>query len=230
MAASEPFIQGKTRELKQIVPLLKGCFAQVYLMVSAYEADPLGLTFSEVQDLTGLSRPSVSAALSFLSRNNLIESRMEEGAPRYRTCFGFYYRGGQTNTRTNSDAEIIFTSDVHDVEKNDTPPLDEMSKHSFNHEAATILERAGLEGKNLERLALKVSPTTAQQWAEWIEYADPNRWTNPAGYCYNRLKVNPTEKPPYVKKPQVAEARDYKKNPVVTGRLAEKYLAPQEQP
>jgi len=214
MTIAEPFIQGKAHELKQIVPMLRGCFAQVYLLIGAYEVDPLGLTFSEICELTGLSKPSVSAAIKFLSRNNIITSQREENAIRYHACFGFYFRGSPVNLRGEAEVRNFLTS--HDM--NDDVLHEVHVEKSFIHdmtETRKILSAAGIQGKNLESLAETVAPEIAETWATWIENVPRERWRNPEGYVVKQLAANPQQRAPFVKMEAPRVQR-----PVLTGKLA----------
>ncbi len=217
MSASEPFIQGKAHELKQLVPMLRGgCFAQVFLLIGAYEVDPLGLTFSEIVDLTGLSKPSVSAAIKFLSRNNIITSQREDGAVRYRACFGFYYRSERVDLRAENENEVrnIFTSHDDGTLNENT---DSSIKHPFIHEAQTrTILQEWIQGTNLDVLAVKVTPEIAELWVGWMQNCDRKQWRNPAGYCFGKLNADPSCKPPYIKR----TAEPVKRKPTITGKFA----------
>lgn len=74
---------------------------------------------------------------------------------------------------------------------------------SFMEATRAFLARAQVKGKNLDRLAAKVAPALAEQWAEWVE-SKPRGFTNPGGYCFSQLDEDPQAKPPFFKKEEKA--------------------------
>ncbi len=93
---------------------------------------------------------------------------------------------------------------------------------SFIHGTAQtreILQRAGIEGKNLELLAASVAPEIAETWAQWLKQVDRRRWSRPEGYAFNTLSADPTKRAPYVKSKEKPAPRGGK-NFSITGKLA----------
>lgn len=200
MSVNEPFVQGKAHELKQIAPMLKGCFAQVFLLIGAYEVDPLGLTFSEICELTGLSKPSVSAALKFLSRNNLITGQSEEGAVRYRACFGFYYRSEKVNLRDADEVKNFFLPNncTGEIESNSAE-----ERTTIISDAKTLLAAAGVFGSPLEYLAKVVPADVAREWSRWANrQREKDAEYGWGGIVVKALRSDPHALPPGAKTPK----------------------------
>lgn len=198
-----PFVQARAQEIKAILPMLKGCFAQVYLTIGAYEVDPLGLTLQEIADLTGLSKPSVSAALKFLFRNNIIEGREEEGAIRYGACFGFYYRGEAQVDLRAGDEKNFLPSCMYEHSSLTIEAQASVQEETYIHESETreIFSECGIEGPNLDRLAEKVRDVElAERWLDWKK-TNPKGFTRIGGYIFSKLNQNPRAEPPAIHKP-----------------------------
>lgn len=200
MTINSPFVQANCIEITDRLPILKGCFAQVYLAVGIFEADPLGLSVKDLSRLLGLARPSVSKACDFLEEKEMIQGiKDERGTVRYRACFGFTYRGtAQVDLR--EDVNKLFTS--QEEEKKVLVPVSVQNKPSPSSkpvpvpETRNVLKSAGLYGRDLDTLAGTVALDVADRWARWIAWAKAEtRFDSPAGIARYRLLIDPTAAP-----------------------------------
>lgn len=192
-APEAPFVRMRAREIMSVLPMLKGCFAQVYLTVAAFEADPIAPTVNDISDYTTLTRQSVSTALRFLCKHEVIESiRDESGTIRYRACFGFSY-GADVRPGVRDVKKVLTRHD--DVHINSTPLIKASTSFIHGNETKEILTSIGVQGSNLKLLVESVEPELAARWRDWIE-SKPDRFTLPVAYMVKQLKANAHTEPP----------------------------------
>lgn len=220
-------------DILDVLPFLKGSIAHVFLTVGAFSADPIAPSFGDITSYSGASKPSVSAALQFLCKHELVRCFADrKGTKRYRAARFFHYSAKEP-VSVRSRIEIGSHSLDDDVGKkffyrHDDDVLnetrDDSVQTSFIHgssepeesETADILEE-WIHGRNLDVLAAKVSPRVAHSWARWLENVDRKRWRNPEGYCFVTLNKTPTARPPFVKREPAEPARAFR----IVGPLAE---------
>lgn len=81
-----------------------------------------------------------------------------------------------------------------------------------------ILEAAGIQGPNLQKLAQRVSPETAEKWQDWIARCDRSVWRQPQGFCFRTLDKDAHALPPALPPAQIEKRKKLK--PSITGKLA----------
>ena len=184
MTADAPFVQMKSFEIVDKLPMLSGFFAQVFLTIGAFEADPIGLSAKDLFRFLGLSRPSVAKALEFLEHHELIKGEKDdEGTTRYRACFGFYYRGAsQVNLRENvpeyEHVKTVFTPSRRRIS---TDSNSDFISSSSNTDALKILRDAGVMA---DRLTIPgMTEERASTIAAYIR-RNPDQKTSAAAWVY----------------------------------------------
>ncbi len=234
---SESFIKILTSFRRGTLRHLKGAPLSVYMCIALHEADEQpGCSLTEMERETGYTRPTVCAAVQFLSDGAsrfIEEAGLEsDGTKRYRVTrfawFGQKPKPQEANPDPQTASKKILPPRAsknfllaHD-DMNDVQNEKHFETSCIHDVSATkkILSAANIQGKNLDLLAARVSPETAQLWAEWLENVDRTAWKRPEGFLFNQLTADPCKRPPYAKPANVAPEQTASKRPIIRGKLA----------
>jgi len=195
MQPDAPFVQVKPLEIMDQLPMLTGCFAQVFMTIGVFEIDPIGLSAKDLFRFLGLSRPSVAKALDYLEHHELIHGKKDEhGVTRYRTCLGFYYRG-IAKVDLRGHVNNLFTSPRRRSESIPSDSNENLTSTS-NPGAQKILQSVNVFTIDLD--LSEMDETRANLIAEYVR-ANPEKKNAPGGWVHACLKNNPTWEPQLVK-------------------------------
>ena len=198
-----------TRLIELLPALTHGNRLSVYAAILSM-SDSVGVSINDVMDSTTLSRPTVSNAVRFLTRIELVE----ENAGRYHALANIFdaikialmrepsqlsrEQTALLGKRPISDVKNIFTSNHDDDLVQELVPVELNHHHHDCAEIEKIFTSVGFQGKNLILLSKSVSRENARAWAEWIK-SEPSGVKNPSAYAWACLRDDPQAVPPKTK-------------------------------
>lgn len=202
----QPFAQMDIKHVIDALPMLKGCACQVWVMIGAFEGDPIGPSVKDICSYLHLSRPSVSGALEFLCKHELaLCFEDEEGVRRYRANEEYFrYRGsGPVSVRAmvpvsgkDSNVNNSFTSlmDGTSSIQEDNQKLLGMeipSIHALEKIFSDVVDPPSVP----EFAKLTESDEQARAWVSFME-TNPLRKATPVGWSLWYLRKHPKRFPP----------------------------------